>query len=44
MRRRQKLTIRLSIGAFHLEVEIEPIIVGRRETACGSKRVNLVCN
>lgn len=39
MRQRQRLTIRLSFGALYLEIEIVPIIVGRRETACGSKYV-----
>lgn len=39
MRQRQRLTIRLSLGALHLEIEIVSIRVGRREAACGSKYV-----
>lgn len=39
MRQRQRLTIRLRLGALHLEIEIEPIIVGRCEAARGSKYV-----
>lgn len=43
MRRRHRLSIKLQIGPLRLEINLEPIIVGRLEAACGSKHMKFIC-